>query len=52
VPLIYLDEKRSFGGVLDHGEARLEYYHQTINRAIAAAEDGNFCIGVGCSGLS
>src|SRR6476660_655129 len=52
VPLIYLDEKRSFGGVLDKGDARLEYYHQTINRAIAAVEDGTCCVGVGCSGLS
>jgi glycosyltransferase involved in cell wall biosynthesis len=43
VPLIYLDEKRSFGGVLDNGHTRLEYYHLTLDRAIAAVEDGNLC---------
>jgi glycosyltransferase involved in cell wall biosynthesis len=37
VPLIYLDEKRSFGGVLDDAQTRLEYYHMTLDRAIAAA---------------
>ena len=45
VPLIYLDEKRSFGGVLDNGQTRLEYYHLTLDRAIAAVEDGSFCVG-------
>lgn len=38
VPLIYLDEKRSFGGALDDGGKRLEYYHQVLDRAIAAAK--------------
>ena len=45
VPLIYLDEKRSFGGVLDDGATRLEYYHLTLDRAIAAIEDAGFCVG-------
>jgi glycosyltransferase involved in cell wall biosynthesis len=36
VPLIYLDEKRSFGGSLDDGRRRLEYYHQVIDCALAA----------------
>jgi dolichol-phosphate mannosyltransferase len=49
VPLIYLDEKRSFGGVLDDGQTRLEYYHLTLDRAIAAAEQGGFCVGAGCA---
>jgi dolichol-phosphate mannosyltransferase len=35
VPLIYLEEKRSFGGSLDDGRRRLEYYHQVLDRAIA-----------------
>lgn len=48
VPLIYLDEKRSFGGVLDNGQTRLEYYHLTLDRAIAAIEDGRFCVGALC----
>jgi dolichol-phosphate mannosyltransferase len=50
VPLIYLDEKRSFGGVLDDGQTRLEYYHLTLDRAIAAVEGAGFCIGVPCVG--
>ncbi len=37
VPLIYLDEERSFGGALDAAKTRLEYYHLVIDRAIAAA---------------
>jgi dolichol-phosphate mannosyltransferase len=37
VPLIYLEEERSFGGSLDDGRKRLEYYHRVLDRAIAAA---------------
>ena len=35
VPLIYLDEARSFGGVLDDAVTRLEYYHLVLDRSIA-----------------
>jgi glycosyltransferase involved in cell wall biosynthesis len=38
VPLIYLDEKRSFGGSLDDGAKRMEYYHQVLDRAVAATQ--------------
>jgi dolichol-phosphate mannosyltransferase len=38
VPLIYLDEKRSFGGALDDAATRLEYYHLVIDRSVAAAQ--------------
>ena len=38
VPLIYLEEERSFGGSLDDGRKRLEYYHQVLDRATAAVE--------------
>jgi dolichol-phosphate mannosyltransferase len=38
VPLIYLEEKRSFGGSLDDGVRRMEYYHQVLDRAIAATK--------------
>ena len=49
VPLIYLDEKRSFGGVLDDAQTRLEYYHLTLDRSIAAANTaGSFCVGASC----
>jgi glycosyltransferase involved in cell wall biosynthesis len=36
VPLIYLDEKRSFGGALDNAATRLEYYHLVLDRSMAA----------------
>ena len=36
VPLIYLDESRSFGGVLDDGQTRLEYYQQVIRKSLLA----------------
>ncbi|MEZ6115132.1 MAG: glycosyltransferase family 2 protein [Pirellulaceae bacterium] len=35
VPLIYLDEKRSFGGELDDANTRLDYYNLVIDRSIA-----------------
>jgi dolichol-phosphate mannosyltransferase len=34
VPLIYLEEARSFGGSLDDANTRLDYYHQIIERAL------------------
>jgi dolichol-phosphate mannosyltransferase len=37
VPLIYLEEERSFGGALDDGEIRLQYYYQTLDRVMARA---------------
>jgi glycosyltransferase involved in cell wall biosynthesis len=33
VPLIYLDEKRSFGGALDNAETRLVVYREVLDRA-------------------
>lgn len=36
VPLIYLDETRSFGGALDDAEQRLQYYYEVLHREIAA----------------
>jgi len=38
VPLIYLDQARSFGGALDSATIRLNYYRDIINRAIQACE--------------
>jgi glycosyltransferase involved in cell wall biosynthesis len=37
VPLIYLEEKRSFGGAMDNAETRLAVYRQVLERALAAA---------------
>lgn len=39
VPLIYLDEKRSFGGSLDNSAVRLQYYHVVLDRAILQAHE-------------
>ena len=36
VPLIYLDEERSFGGSLDQASRRLAYYREVIDREIAS----------------
>lgn len=36
VPLIYLDEKRSFGGALDDAERRFAYYQSVLAKAIEA----------------
>lgn len=36
VPLIYLDETRTFGGQLDNGDKRLAYYQNVIERSLAA----------------
>jgi len=38
VPLIYLDEDRSFGGAMDDAATRLEYYHLVIDRSVARVE--------------
>jgi hypothetical protein len=35
VPLVYLDESRSFGGTLDDGATRLAYYRRVLDRAEA-----------------
>ncbi|MCX7403646.1 MAG: glycosyltransferase family 2 protein [Planctomycetia bacterium] len=37
VPLIYLDEARSFGGALDDATTRLAYYRSVLDRALATA---------------
>jgi dolichol-phosphate mannosyltransferase len=37
VPLVYLDENRSFGGALDDAQTRLQYYTDLLERSLAAA---------------
>lgn len=39
VPLIYLDESRSFGGSLDDANRRLAYYREVIDRELAAGKE-------------
>ena len=41
VPLIYLDENRSFGGDLDDGGTRLNYYNQVLQASIARARQAS-----------
>lgn len=36
VPLIYLEEERSFGGALDQAEKRLAYYREVIDREVVS----------------
>ena len=36
VPLIYLDESRSFGGELDDSGTRLDHYYEVLERSLAA----------------
>jgi dolichol-phosphate mannosyltransferase len=43
VPLIYLDEARSFGGSLDDAATRLAYYHSVIDRAVQACGASPAC---------
>ncbi len=38
VPLIYLDESRSFGGSLDDARTRLAYYYEVLDRMIGDAK--------------
>ncbi|MGD0897435.1 MAG: glycosyltransferase family 2 protein [Thermoguttaceae bacterium] len=38
VPLVYLDERRSFGGAMDQADTRLKIYGSVLDRAMAAAE--------------
>jgi dolichol-phosphate mannosyltransferase len=38
VPLLYLEEERSFGGSLDDAGTRLRYYYEVLDRAMGGAE--------------
>ena len=38
VPLIYLDESRSFGGALDDAHTRLAHYYSVLDRAVAGVD--------------
>jgi glycosyltransferase involved in cell wall biosynthesis len=43
VPLIYLEEKRSFGGALDNAATRLDYYRQVLERCLAVVQPPSAC---------
>jgi dolichol-phosphate mannosyltransferase len=36
VPLVYLEEERSFGGSLDDARHRMAYYNEVLDRELAA----------------
>ena len=40
VPLIYLEEERSFGGSLDDANLRMSYYLEVLDRALAVTPTG------------
>ena len=42
VPLIYLEEERSFGGALDDARQRLAYYRDVLNREFDAFDKSSF----------
>jgi dolichol-phosphate mannosyltransferase len=51
VPLIYLEEERSFGGRLDDGQTRLRYYYDVLKRSMKAASLAACCdSGSACRG--
>ena len=50
VPLIYLDEQRSFGGALEDAETRLQYYYRVLDRSLAAVELPQACSPVAVCG--
>ena len=37
VPLVYLEEERSFGGMLDDADTRLRYYYEVLERSMREA---------------
>jgi dolichol-phosphate mannosyltransferase len=39
VPLIYLEEARSFGGALDDAQRRLDYYRSVLEASLRAVEN-------------
>lgn len=41
VPLIYLEEYRSFGGSLDQADTRLRYYYEVLERTLARSSAGH-----------
>ena len=43
VPLIYLDESRSFGGALDDGDTRRKYYYDVLERSFMALHRRSLC---------
>lgn len=47
VPLIYLDEERSFGGSLDDSQRRIEYYYDVLNRELNEPAASEFTPGTG-----
>jgi glycosyltransferase involved in cell wall biosynthesis len=49
VPLVYLEEKRSFGGSLDDACRRLAYYREVLDRELRAAALPPLPAGIACA---
>lgn len=49
VPLVYLDEERSFGGSLDDANRRMAYYQEVIKRELAATSGKLANVGCGAT---
>jgi glycosyltransferase involved in cell wall biosynthesis len=47
VPLIYLDESRSFGGALDNADIRLTVYREVLRRSLASGPEPRSPVGAG-----
>ncbi len=47
VPLIYLDETRSFGGALDNSGVRMAHYNDVIDRSIETLRARGFVLPTG-----
>ncbi len=47
VPLIYLDETRSFGGALDNSGVRMAHYNEVIDRSIEVLRQRGFVLPTG-----
>ncbi|MEX0586322.1 MAG: hypothetical protein WD176_06745 [Pirellulales bacterium] len=52
VPLIYLDEWRSFGGSLDDAEVRLAHYRQVLERSLRDADAASEPLGLVACGAA
>jgi glycosyltransferase involved in cell wall biosynthesis len=47
VPLIYLDESRSFGGALDNADVRLTVYREVLRRSLTGGPEPRAPVGAG-----
>jgi len=51
VPLVYLEEERSFGGALDESDERMAYYMEVLNRELTSPQVSQEVCHQGISGI-